>query len=121
MSWPGVAMSASEAATYRPSAGESKALRGLRGEPVEREPRERAHAERQAVLVHVEAGAVVGRGGPRVALRRRASHEEEEAGHFLLVEGEVLRAADLVDDADVRLARDASEGGRRPFGERRMV
>src|SRR5262249_45975071 len=74
MPCPGVAISAREAATYNPSARESTAS-GVCGEPVEREGAERAHAELEALLVHVETRAVVGSRVGDVALRRRAAHE----------------------------------------------
>src|SRR6185437_14236264 len=91
MSCPGVTISARDAATYRPSAREST-VSGVRGEPVERQRAERAHPEGQALLVDVEAGAVVGRGGGGVAVGRGAAHEVEEARHLLLEEREVLGA-----------------------------
>src|SRR4051812_26433358 len=82
MSCPGVAISASEAATYRPS--EAPSTSAVRGEPVECQRRERAHAERQAAFVHVKARAVVRRRSGGIAIGRRAAEEVEEARHFLL-------------------------------------
>src|SRR5258708_36497855 len=99
MSCPGVKMSASEAATYSPRPGDSRLLPGVRRQPVEGQRRERLHAELEALFVDVEARAVVGRGRGRVLVRSRATHEVEEPRHLLLVEGEALRTAPLVDHA----------------------
>src|SRR5688572_3126546 len=106
----------SRASSRRPawySAAARSKLR-VRGEPVEGERGEQLHAVLEAGLVDVEARTVVGRSGCQVAVRVRAADEEEESRNRLLVEREVLRAADLVHHVHVGVARDAPERRRRP-------
>src|SRR3954462_2290849 len=69
-------------------------------QPIHRERRQRLHPELEAVFIHEEPRAVVGRRVLEGGAAGPEADADEDAVDELLEEGEIVRPADLVHHAD---------------------
>ena len=88
---------------------------------VQREVRQRPHADRQRRLVGEEQRRVILRRGLRIDVLRRDAEEEEQPRHLLLEEREVLGRSGERADAHVVGAGDAPQRRHHLLGQRRIV